>query len=380
MRQPGEVYVRWLSAKGFSRLVLCCSIALGAGACDGTAVDNASSEPAVPTRDAQPIARICADIDAPGCTMGPLIEAVPLEDGGTLVAHAGGPLFLFDSAGAFRDSVGRLGQGPGEFESILRVGLIGADSIAVVDVRRFTVVFLPRSGAGGRSEPIPFEPSFEDTRVSSRARYLFAVPGVDSAGARADGFVLAFNGENVRRHTTVRAISYRMPGSDMSRPRGHFAPRTNWCVSPQGRIAFAHGDTWTLDLVDTLGAVSEVTLDGFKRDAIELVDFQLATGSFGGNQARADSAAARQFAGPIKQHPTVFSMACDDEHIVLATSGNASKGSATWRLVNWAGQETLRLRVPTDARLSSVGFGRLSVFRQDTATGAQIVELVSLSN
>ncbi len=194
-------------------------------ACTADKNNGALASAAVPTQDVTPLTRICVDPDATGCIMGPLIDAIPLEDGGTLIAHAGGPLNFFDATGAFRDSVGRLGQGPGEFESIMRVGLIGSDSIAVIDVRRFAVVFLPRSGAGGRAEPIPFEQSLEDIRVSSRARYLFAVPGVDSAGARADAFVLAFSGDSVRKHTTVSAISYRMPDSDMSRPPPFLAVR-----------------------------------------------------------------------------------------------------------------------------------------------------------
>ncbi len=354
-------------------------LSLVVSACS-TAADKTSSNNIVLTRDAQPIARICVDINAPGCTMGALIAAIPLEDGGTLVAHTGGPLFFFDANGAFRDSVGRFGQGPGEFESIMSLGLVGADSIGVVDVRRFAVVFLPRSGTGGRSEPIPFEPSFEDTRVTASTRYLFGVPGVDSAAARADGFVLAFAGDSVRRHTTVRAISYRMPDSEMSRPRGYLAPRTNWCVSPQGRIAFAHGDSWTLDLIDSLGASTAVTVKAFNRDAITLDDLQLVIGRSARSESLADSIARTQLASPIKQHPTIVKLACDDEHIVLVTSANASKGSAIWRVVNWSGQETTRLRVPLDAQLSSVGFGRVSMFRQDSETGAEIVELISLEN
>ncbi len=95
-------------------------------------------------------------------------------------------------------------------------------------------------------------------------------------------------------------------------------------------------------MIDSMGGTLSKPIEQLPRDAIELADLQLLTRRSVRNQARADSIAARQFAGPTKLHPTIAAMACDDAFLVLATSGNVSKGAATWRLLDWAGRETMQ--------------------------------------
>ncbi len=122
------------------RSVLALLVGVLTGACTADTLDRADSEAPVLTRDAQVVSRICADPDADGCTLGQLIDAVPLNGGRTLVAHVGSPLFIYDSLGALLDSAGRFGRGPGEFESIVRVAQTAGDSIGVVDMRGLRVV------------------------------------------------------------------------------------------------------------------------------------------------------------------------------------------------------------------------------------------------
>jgi len=69
--------------------------------------------------------------------------AAMVSDGRIAVANAGTrEVRVFDSHGAFVGSVGREGDGPGEFRSLLLVGTLPGDSILVYDVsnRRFSVV------------------------------------------------------------------------------------------------------------------------------------------------------------------------------------------------------------------------------------------------
>jgi hypothetical protein len=69
--------------------------------------------------------------------------ALELDDGRILVANAGtGELRFFDASGAFLSSSGRKGSGPGEFQDILWIELLAADSIIVYDyrLRRISVV------------------------------------------------------------------------------------------------------------------------------------------------------------------------------------------------------------------------------------------------
>ena len=323
------------------------------------------------------IASVCDNADAVGCLLGPLAGALPRADGSTIVAHHGGPLFRFDSAGVFIDSLGRTGRGPGEFESIMQFGGGVADSVGIVDVRGLRVAWIPPVGVGGRNEPIPYEMSTEDVQVSDRGSFLFAVPGTDTAGARVSAYVTWFRNDSTRRYANIPAISHRLPNSEFSRPPPLLVPRTHWCVAPAGRIAFASGDEWTVRLVDSTGSVRAIELDSLPLDKIELADMQRV--AWGRTEAKKDSMARRQMdANPNRTHPTVLKMACDDAVIMLVTSANASRSLQRWRVIDWSGRELVRLQLPTDAKLSMVAHGRFTVLRSDDQTGLEWVEVYAV--
>ncbi len=70
-------------------------------------------------------------------------RAVRTPDGGIAVANSGtGELRFFDTEGEFAGSVGRSGQGPGEFQSLTLLGMLPGDSILLYDARsaRFSMV------------------------------------------------------------------------------------------------------------------------------------------------------------------------------------------------------------------------------------------------
>lgn len=322
---------------------------------------------------------VCDNTDNAGCTLGPLVGALPRADGSIIVAHHGGPLFRFDSTGAFVDSLGRSGRGPGEFESIWEFGEGVGDSVGIVDVRGLRVAWIPPGGVGGRNEPIPFEPFMEAVLVSQHGSFMLAVPGTDTAGARVNAYVTRFANEATRRHASVPAISYRMPNSDMSRIAPILAPRTHWCVTPTGRMAVASGDEWTVHVFDSAGAMQRVDLPGLPRDRIELADLQRVARRWGRHPARQDSMAQRQMDSlPERTHPTVLKLACDDAVIMLVTSGNASRSTQRWRVIDWSGRELVRLQLPSDAQLSRVGHGRFTVLRSNEQSGLEWVEVYAM--
>jgi len=78
-------------------------------------------------------------------------DALKLPDGGIVVANYGSSeVRFFDSSGHFVKSVGREGEGPGEFQRIDKVSLMPGDSVAVADywLRRITI--LSQEGELGR--------------------------------------------------------------------------------------------------------------------------------------------------------------------------------------------------------------------------------------
>ncbi len=79
-------------------------------------------------------------------------------------------LYLFDSAGAYRRSFGRHGDGPGEFERIAAVSVLPGDSLYIEDPsRRRLSVWSPRSGYV-RAAPIPEAPNLEAWPVNAWAQ------------------------------------------------------------------------------------------------------------------------------------------------------------------------------------------------------------------
>ncbi|MFH1764845.1 MAG: hypothetical protein ABIF09_11690, partial [Gemmatimonadota bacterium] len=79
-----------------------------------------------------------------------------LQDGGIAIANAGsGEIRVFDGEGRFLVAHGRKGEGPGEFEDSALVGVLGGDTLVVVDnqLRRISLVH-------------PVEGFLESTRIS----------------------------------------------------------------------------------------------------------------------------------------------------------------------------------------------------------------------
>lgn len=104
----------------------------------------------------QPIVIITDSAVPPGHEFDGVSSAYRFRDGGILVANAGArELVYFDSVGALRRSVGRKGQGPGEFQGPMSIFAGRADSLAVYDpaLQRWTI--LGPDLAVARTAPVP---------------------------------------------------------------------------------------------------------------------------------------------------------------------------------------------------------------------------------
>jgi hypothetical protein len=73
--------------------------------------------------------------------------AVRLSDGSIALANAGsGQIRFYDPSGVFLRSVGRKGEGPGEFEQAQIAGLLDGDTVVVVDSNLRRISLIPPSG------------------------------------------------------------------------------------------------------------------------------------------------------------------------------------------------------------------------------------------
>lgn len=90
--------------------------------------------PLIDLRTRPPLLRIGALDGDEGEVLYRVTGAFPLPDGRLVIGNAGShEIRFYDASGALESSVGREGDGPGEFQRLTWVGPVGADSIAAFD-------------------------------------------------------------------------------------------------------------------------------------------------------------------------------------------------------------------------------------------------------
>jgi hypothetical protein len=102
----------------------------------GAAGTEARAQAATATHELREELRIVSSETVPGMLLTGVSDLTVLPDGRIITLHAQERLFrVFDTAGSLMRTVGRRGQGPGEFEMPRGVGYVG-DTIWVHDLRR----------------------------------------------------------------------------------------------------------------------------------------------------------------------------------------------------------------------------------------------------
>ena len=111
----------------------------------------ATAVPVFATLDSVPGLRLGSLDGRPDEQFGTVSDAVPLSDGGVAVLDGqAAEIRLFDSNGAYRMSLGSKGQGPGEFQSPIKLALLPGDTLAVYDSRSNRITRFGPDGALGR--------------------------------------------------------------------------------------------------------------------------------------------------------------------------------------------------------------------------------------
>ncbi len=201
-----------------------------------------------------------------------------LADGSLAVANGGsGEVRVYDTQGRFISSHGRKGEGPGEFQRPALVGVLGADTLVVVDnqLRRISLVhvedgFLESArisddlGGGG----FPRGMFADRTLVIGGGFYFSSSSGMelsDGYSRRETSYLSAdLNGELVTDFG-------RFPGSEffmqvqsqsggaisMSARLVPFGKYAMLAVGPD-RLFFGSGDTWEVEVYDTSGRLQNL--------------------------------------------------------------------------------------------------------------------------
>ncbi|MYA64328.1 MAG: hypothetical protein F4139_05100 [Gemmatimonadetes bacterium] len=177
-------------------------------------------------------------------------------------------LRLYDPTGTLVATIGRMGEGPGEFQHLGPV-LWAADTLIVVDMRLSRTTYWLLDGTLVRTEPVPFREPNWDAEGGSSFFHSFGPSAVDDRGAMlgmAYRVSVSTNGtwEESSRHVVLRVGRDGEPGV-LAEPPQYDDERwsvtvsgvTNWVpfafqpwpeFAPDGsRFLFATTDQSTLD-------------------------------------------------------------------------------------------------------------------------------------
>lgn len=142
-------------------LAAACDPASGGDGADGIAVRDSADIVIVENAadagsqswsiQADPLLEIGGDETQPGGDLFRVATVVRRADGGVVVADGAQRLLYFDAAGAHLSTVGREGEGPGEFRAIGWIASAAEDSLVVYDPRNGRVSVFTPSGEHART-------------------------------------------------------------------------------------------------------------------------------------------------------------------------------------------------------------------------------------
>ncbi|MEN6310354.1 MAG: 6-bladed beta-propeller [Acidobacteriota bacterium] len=170
-------------------------------------------------------------------------NAMALDAAGNLYVADPGErnIKIFDKNGKFVKTIGRAGQGPGEFRYPMGVTTIpGSAEIVVIDVQK--IVIFDASGVFSRQ--IPLKGSGAGVRVDARGRLFVATSAIPSGD-----FSLKAYAPDMSRELAVVASSPEDPS------RNPFRPRLLWILDNMGRVVFGDAKTYEFKIIDSQGKI-----------------------------------------------------------------------------------------------------------------------------
>lgn len=335
---------------------------------------------------------------------GRIAGAQLLSDGRIAVADAFAPAVrLFDGAGRLLGSLGRTGNGPGEFGSIIAFGRYRGDSVYVSELgARRTTVFDSRSG-GARVVPAsaalpevadaaPSASCCELKGAGAHGGFLLSSPEWSplSGGARARGQVVIgwMSGEGGAPRVLGRldGAEYRPAASGNPRPYSllHHGNRLSLAVVGEG-FAATDGLGYRIDLRDRNGELIRATtvtrpraaVTAAHRDRVESYYDSIAARVGGDLEASGlHWAANRPFADSLPGYTALHTAADGTLWADFSASTPDADSQQTFDVLDPEGGYRTSIRLPPGRRFLDADEQRL-LLRAVDALGVERVEVWS---
>jgi hypothetical protein len=157
-------------------------------------------------------------------------------------------LKVFDKNGQYVKTIGRAGQGPGEFQFPERISIVSTlNEFMVFDLNRISVFNLE----GGFLKQFPIQGLSAGLEADSRGNLFIATSDIRSGQGTIKAYAPDMSGE------PGVVLSYQE-----DQGRVVFKPRAYWILDHEGRVIFGDSKTYEIKIIDSQGRV----LKGISRD------------------------------------------------------------------------------------------------------------------
>lgn len=306
-----------------------------------------------------------------------VVSAFRMRDGGIVVASAGtGELRVHDPDGRLRRTIGRKGQGPGEFGRLFWAGRWRGDSIAAWDAQlaRLTVFGSDGTYARTLSPNVPLGLSPRVHGVLDDGSVVLA-SGMEpsrgmamSPGVRRDTTTLVV----VAPDGTVRDTLGRFPGPEqylMMPPGGGFVMhplpfgRTTAVAAQGAQVAVGSGDAYQVALYDADRGLRSLVRAERGRRRVTPDDVERYRASMVAMGAEGDAFARRQREQFLREVPFPDRMPALTAILpdgrgnwwIQEPPGEGASGASLWNLVSGDGRLMGTLRAPAGLSIQEIG-------------------------
>jgi hypothetical protein len=198
-------------------------------------------------------------------TFGRIAALVPAADGGVWVLDSHGPIIrIYDAAGRHVRDVGREGQGPGEYRSVLGMKPAGDGRVAIWDAGNRRITIFDRQGAYVRSMLVAGGVFAADAFQVDTAGFFYIRSHRPEAGdASAHAWLRISPAGDVVGWIAV-------PSEDMHEdapvvftsegPTYPFTTATRFALSPLGHVVSGRNDRYAFDIARGADTISVVRL------------------------------------------------------------------------------------------------------------------------
>jgi hypothetical protein len=308
-------------------------------------------------------------------------------------------IHLLDPHGGEPRLIGREGSGPGEFRRLFGLVPLSGDTTLVEDPDNNRFLILLAGRPVGTIPAIVIRPregvtyGLSPRAADARGRLYMLLPLGLAPGERIP--ILRFDRAS-ERFDTVGTVRNERFGVQRGRPVGvqrgqagsqtigvnaptPFVVRDEWSVSPDGFIAIAHGDPYSVDWVGADGAMTKgapITYTPVKVTDAEKAQWRAQQRESGGGTLTTTSGGRTMVQRiPVPEPaswPEVMPaftgramVAAPDGSVWVMRAAPASAGVVTYDVINRRGNVSRRVEIPVAHKVVAFGAHRVYVVRQD---------------